>query len=42
MGLQLIDMKDAMHTHKPSLLIKPVGTLTNTLKNMVGSHITLE
>ena len=41
MGLQLGDMEDVMYTHKPSLQIKLVGTLANTLKNLEGSHLVL-
>ena len=41
MGLQLGDMKDVMDAHKPSLQIKLVGILANTLKNLVGFHIAL-
>ena len=41
MGLQLGDMRDVMHTHKPSLQIKLIGTLANTLKNLVEYHLVL-
>ena len=41
MGLQLGHVEHIMYTHKPALQVQLVGTLTNTLKDLVRSHIAL-